>query len=76
MHISSKITENNITSGDHSEDEVHFVDILKYFKGSDEPPNSFFGQHPWILYIYLGIGIHGFIVNTFLVSFCRLPSVG
>jgi hypothetical protein len=68
MHISSTIIENNNATGVHSVDEVHFIDILAYFKGSDEPPNSFFGQHPWILYIYSGIGIHGFIVNTFLVS--------
>ena len=68
-HISLEINENNNTTGDHSVDEVHFKDILTYFKGSNEPPNSFFGQHPWILYIYLGIGIHGCIVNTFLVSF-------
>jgi hypothetical protein len=69
MHISSSINENNNTTSDQSVDQVHFMDILAYFKGSDEPPNSFFGQHPWILYIYLGIAIHGFILNTFLVSF-------
>jgi hypothetical protein len=69
MHVSSEVTGNNTIAGDHSVDDVHFEDILTYFKGSDEPPNSFFRQHPWILYIYLGISIHGFIVNTFLVSF-------
>ena len=69
MHTSSEISVNNTIADDHSVDEVHFKDILTYFKGSDEPPNSFFRQHPGILYIYLGIGIHGVIVNTFLVSF-------
>ena len=42
--------------------------ILTYFQGSENPPNLFFKEHTWILYIYVFICFHGFVMNTFLVS--------
>ena len=43
--------------------------VLEYFGGFDEPRSDFFKAHSWILYIHIGICMHGFIMNTFLVSF-------
>ena len=46
----------------------HVQVILAYFQGSGNPPNLFFQDHTWILYIYVLICVHGFIMNTFLVN--------
>ena len=45
----------------------HLQVILAHFRGSGNPPNLFFQYHTWILYIYVLICVHGFIMNTFLV---------
>ena len=49
--------------------EIMMNEIFKYFEWKDEPPSSLFKQHTWILYGYLAICVHGFIMNGFLVSF-------
>ena len=45
----------------------HVQVMLAHFRGSGNPPNLFFQDHTWILYIYALICVHGFIMNTFLV---------
>lgn len=40
---------------------------LHYFEWKDEPPSNLFKHHSWILYGYLIICVHGFIMNGFLV---------
>ena len=50
-------------------EENHMRGILAYFEGLDEPPSDFFKIHGWILYLHLGICVHGFIMNSFLVRF-------
>ena len=42
--------------------------VLEYFSGFDKPRSDFFKAHSWILYAHIGICVHGFIMNTFLVS--------
>ena len=42
--------------------------VLEYFSGFDLPRSDFFKVHSWILYVHIGICVHGFIMNTFLVS--------
>ena len=42
--------------------------VLEYFNGFDKPSSDFFKAHLWILYLHIGICVHGFIMNTFLVS--------
>ena len=49
-------------------DDDNIQEILTYFQGSGTPPNLFFKDHTWILYIYVLICLHGFVMNTFLVS--------
>ena len=56
---------NNATSVENN--EIIMNEILKYFEWKDEPPSSLFKQHTWILYGYLAICVHGFIMNGFLV---------
>ena len=46
----------------------HLQLILAHFRGSENPPNLFFQDYTWILYIYALICVHGFIMNTFLVN--------
>ena len=46
----------------------HLQVILAHFRGSGNPPNLFFQDHTWILYIYALICVHGLIMNTFLVN--------
>ena len=53
-------------------EDIHMREVLTYFEGLDEPPSDFFKFHTWILYIHLGICVHGFIMNTFLVQFIFL----
>ena len=42
--------------------------VLEYFSGLDKPRSDFFKAHSLILYVHIGICVHGFIMNTFLVS--------
>ena len=60
---------NGMTSNATSVDdkEIMMNEILKYFEWKDEPPSSLFKQNTWILYGYLAICVHGFIMNGFLV---------
>ena len=63
---------NNSMNSEHeimSVEEIHMREILAYFEGLDEPPSDFFKFHTWILYLHLGMCVHGFIMNTFLVRF-------
>ena len=53
---------------DLDDDHDNIQAILTYFQGSGNPPNLFFKDHTWILYIYGLICLHGFVMNTFLVS--------
>ena len=57
----------NITQGEKRLEDVYLEDVLSHFEGSIESPSMFFKQHTWILYTYIGISIHGFVMNSFLV---------
>ena len=48
-------------------ENIHLSNVFTYFEGSNEPPSEFFKLHTWILYLHLGVCVHGFFVNTFLV---------
>ena len=74
MHMSPTVNDINSTADSQYIEDNNFEDILAYFRGSDKPSSIFFRQHTWILYIYLGIGIHGVIMNTFLVSLIMFGS--
>ena len=53
----------------------HLQVILSHFQGSGNPPNIFFRDHTWILYIYILICLHGFIMNSFLVTLKSFESI-
>ena len=67
MYTSTMMYNNNYTKGEEDIDDIHLQNVLSYFKGLNEPPSDFFKHQTWILYVYLGICVHGFIMNAFLV---------
>ena len=67
MYTSTMSYNKKYTKGDDDIDDIHLENVLSSFEGSDEPPNNFFKHHTWILYLYFGIYIHGFVMNIFLV---------
>ena len=56
-----------ITNADNDLAYDNLQAIIIHFQGSGNPPNLFFQDYTWILYIYVLICVHGFIMNTFLV---------
>ena len=53
----------------HQDVGSNIQSILSYFEGSSEPPSLFFRKYTWILYVYLGMCIHGAIMNLFMVMY-------
>ena len=49
--------------------------VLSYFEGSSDPPSLFFRKYTWILYVYLGMCIHGAIMNLFMVMYYMFHEV-
>ena len=67
MDLKIDLLRGRINGTSNDDEESLLNTTLHYFDWKDEPPSNLFKHHTWILYFYLIICVHGFIMNGFLV---------